>query len=92
MSCETCGITPREVFPRKAGVTIGVLPGNVKRPRRGASAPVVFKRVKSSISGGSFERSGFDASCDMLLSKMGEWDARFPLFTCAMVEDRQSGM
>ena len=49
-----CGTTPRDVFPRKAGVNIDFRPGNDRRPRRGASAPEVLRRVKSSISGGSW--------------------------------------
>lgn len=65
LSCDICGITPREVFPRNPGVNIDLRPGTERRPRRGASAPVVLRRVNSSISGGSLSSLGAVVSSDM---------------------------
>jgi len=46
-------MTPRDVLPMNAGVCIVFLPTSEMRPRRGASAPVVFRSVNSIISGGN---------------------------------------
>jgi hypothetical protein len=65
LSCDMCGMTPRDVFPRKSGVKIGFLPGRVRRPRRGVRATAVLQRVKSSISGGRLLESGTAEPPDM---------------------------
>ena len=64
-------MTPREVFPMNPGVSIDLLPGSDKRPRRGVSVPVVLSSVNSSISGGSWCNFDVDESSDIVR----EWKA-----------------
>lgn len=61
-----CGMTPREVLPMKAGVSIVLRPASEMRPRRGASTPVVLRSVNSIISGGNWSSLFRDASLAIL--------------------------
>jgi hypothetical protein len=99
LSWDMCGTAPRDVFPRKSGVRMAFLPGKVNRPRRGARAPAVLMRVKSSISGGRLLRSGLFRCVDIVeqvvrikglevsIYPLAHWATKFP--PCARSQSRE---